>query len=283
METVIDADGVKIEPFDTVDEFLARLRRADDITARRRFWFRGVPDATLSLLPSALRVNPSPFKEPVTLATEQLLQEGGALWRFFEAAHYGGLTIPNWSDVEGYLHGRIGHDYERVREFIALAQHHGTPTTLLDWTLDPYVAAYFAATDMDRKYEKAQDMVVWWFDPIYANATGFKAPWTQVRIPFDVNQNARAQRGVFLDYEGARNIGMRPVIRDSLIDFVKRKDAETGSRLIGAFTKFVHPRSLTLQLLTTLRVHHRISASTLFPGYYGAAREERERCMLGDT
>jgi hypothetical protein len=162
---VTDADGVKIEWFETVDEFLASLRRAADITARRRFWFPGVPDATLSLLPSALRVNPSPFKEPVTLATGQLLQEGGALWRFFEAAHYGGLTIPNWSDVEGYLHGRVGHDYEKAREFIALAQHYGTPMTLLDWTLDPYVAAYFAATDMDRKYEMAQDMVVWWLIP----------------------------------------------------------------------------------------------------------------------
>jgi hypothetical protein len=72
------------------------------------------------------------------------------------------------------------------------------------------------------------------------------------------------------------------IARDSLIDVVKSQDAIGGSRLIGAFAKFTLPRARTKLLLSTLRIRHRVSASTLFPGYYGAAREERERCQVGD-
>src|SRR5688500_9028126 len=78
--------------------------------------FRGLGDSTFSLIPSVGR-----------RADYNLVHERAVLELFKR-------RIPEFYPVAGL----------QELDFLALAQHHGAPTRMLDWTTNPLVAAYFA-------------------------------------------------------------------------------------------------------------------------------------------
>ena len=196
--------------------------------------YRGQPSDIWPLVPKAFREDELLGYEPnaptakLNRVVPQAEAEFHTVKRFIRQADTSGLQV---TELGGRLllqenpvrffrdpDWQYSWPQDEMLETLALAQHHGVPTRLLDFTEDPLKAAYFAAKNawnpQKRTRVKGSDrryLAVWVIDLRFIrslNEIGGRYPERigEVRVPRANNSYLHAQEGFFLIDRGANDV-----------------------------------------------------------------------------
>lgn len=251
--------------------------------------FRGQGDSAWLLSPVIFRRQvESKYKSKVLeySQTEQIvLFEYLMLCGFLNSLDDIGLAVPNDSlefrelmSFENFSvrYGTDGTGWpsKEYFSFLAMAQHHGIPTRLLDWTRQPFVAAYFAASQALGLEEISDRLSVWIVDANSLYVFGDELEC--VSVPGSTSYNLSSQKGVFLVNRQKNNMYRHSPFLPGLLENSINQLFE-GSESCMVY-KVTLPAIKAGDLLFRC-FKFGFSAATLFPGFDGAAKAALEYKM----
>ena len=161
-------------------------------------------------------------------------------------------------------------DSAQYGAFNALAQHHGYPTPLLDWTFSPYVAAFFAFRTVKKSERDSDERVrILIFD-----AQEWMKDWPQITLYIH-----RRHFSLFgpIGINNPRMVPQQALPSISNVDDIEGYLAEReNDRQKTYLTVIDLPKSERSKVMQELAIMG-ITAGSLFPGLDGACEQLRER------
>lgn len=188
-----------------------------------------------------------------------------------EATISSGFADNSWPDAD-------------LLSLLALAQHYGLPTRLLDWTRNSFVAAYFAAEEASNPESKQDEKLAVWALHYPSMGTLHEiVRWHQpiiiVTAPSASNPNLRAQQGAFTKVNFLNNTNPKDLDQLPLEEVltIAANGGNENAKSSKMF-RFTLPQQEAPKLLWLLAKMD-ITASTVRPGYSGIVAELKQRTL----
>ncbi|MBM2834155.1 MAG: hypothetical protein HW406_1316, partial [Candidatus Brocadiaceae bacterium] len=165
---------------------------------------------------------------------------------------------------------------------LALAQHHGYPTPLLDWTCSPYVAAYFAYADLTKEESNKDEYVrIFIFDvDEWVNKIDYVSKINKKDFKSLIHLDFALPSFSYLEPLSIGNNRMLPqqsVSMFSSIDdiegYIKNRGKEKNHEYLKIYDLPVKDRTKIMRELDYMG----ITAASLFPGLDGVCKALKEK------
>jgi hypothetical protein len=212
----------------TLDDFRGWIRLVRQ-SQEGNWIYRGQGSSKWMLEPSMVRAttvkteSSTPGRPPELVEIDPKWHQDALLDLFKRHAHQYSTFVPADGDTVGWL---------------ALMQHHGAPTGLLDWTFSPYVALFFA---VEKRVDSASSHSVW----------AISAEWVQTRCT-----ELLAKASPVSEAEAQSD----PVKRRLMVaELIRNEGAVTEPLVVLAEPERANPRETAQQGAYVVRLSHRYS------------------------